>query len=77
MDRHCEICQNSHHMGGPIWIAPMHNPDFVERLLDKLDNEWNDVHFHTFERMKGMLSVISKFKHKILWYTLVLDGILF
>ena len=41
-------------LGGPIWIAPIHNHTFVTDLLQSLDED----KFQTFPRMVGMLSMV-------------------
>lgn len=33
VDKSCTICGFSHHMGGPIWSAPIHNEQFVKLVL--------------------------------------------
>merc|ERR1719309_123138 len=54
VDRNCSFCENSHHQGGPIWIGPIHNQNFVRDLLDSLDEE----KFQTYPRMVGMLTMV-------------------
>ena len=56
VDKKCEFCRQPHHVGGPFWIAPIHDMNFVEDLIESLDEE----KFGTYERMKGMLYVASK-----------------
>ena len=53
VDKCCEFCNNSHHMGGPIWINNLHHTVFVQSLLDSLTEE----RFSTFPRMTGMISM--------------------
>ena len=50
----CQFCSNSHHIGGPIWIAPLHDLEFVSDLLDTVTEE----RFSTVSRMRGMLSMV-------------------
>ena len=70
VDRECKHCTHHHHigntfpcnissfnllfLGGPIWIAPIHNTEFVSSVLESLEEE----KFNTFARMKGMLSMV-------------------
>eukprot|EP00092_Neocalanus_flemingeri_P027579 GFUD01029921.1.p1 GENE.GFUD01029921.1~~GFUD01029921.1.p1 ORF type:complete len:578 (+),score=169.81 GFUD01029921.1:53-1735(+) len=54
VDRHCAHCGNSHHIGGPIWLAPIHNLPFVTDLLESLSED----QFQTYPRMVGMLSMV-------------------
>ena len=59
VDRRCEFCSQPHHVGGPVWIAPIHDADFVAGMLDALeedeDGETDGEHrdrFGTHDRMK-------------------------
>jgi len=54
VDRQCAFCVNTHHIGGPIWIAPIHNLDFVADLKQSLEED----RFQTYPRMVGMLSMV-------------------
>jgi len=54
VDRACAHCGNSHHIGGPIWLAPIHSPTFVTDLVQSLSEE----QFQTYPRMVGMLSMV-------------------
>lgn len=56
VDSHCSYCQNTHQVGGPIWLAPIHDQDFVSELIASLD----DHEYETIERMKGMLTVAAE-----------------
>nr|XP_054763032.1 tRNA (guanine(26)-N(2))-dimethyltransferase-like isoform X1 [Lytechinus pictus] len=58
VDRTCEHCGSIFHVGGPIWVDPIHNVDFVKRLITHID-----THPHRFkykDRMKGMMTVVSE-----------------
>jgi len=49
----CEECNSPFHIGGPIWLNPIHNKQFIEELLLSIqENE-----YATEERIIGMLSV--------------------
>jgi len=50
----CQHCGGSHHTGGPIWLAPLHHPEFVLSLLESVDEDL----FSTQDRIRGMLSVV-------------------
>ena len=54
----CEHCGHGFLLGGPLWIDPIHNLEFVRDLLDGL--EGRDEEFGTFERMKGMLTLAGE-----------------
>jgi len=51
----CEHCGQGFHIGGPIWLNPLHNRDFVSQLLQSI--EVNEGVYATEERMKGMLTM--------------------
>lgn len=42
-------------MGGPIWSAALHNPEFIEQVLKAASDKLN-----TYKRIQGILSVISE-----------------
>lgn len=50
----CQFCSNSHHVGGPVWLAPLHDLEFVSDLLDSVTEE----RFATVARMTGMLTMV-------------------
>lgn len=52
----CEHCGSKTHLGGPMWAGPLHNPVFVQKLLDKLPDLDKTV-YGTTDRIKGMLTV--------------------
>lgn len=52
----CEHCGFKMHLGGPMWAGPLHNPHFVQRILDKLPTIDKDV-YATAARLQGMLTV--------------------
>ena len=54
VNTNCQFCQNTHHVGGPVWIAPLHDIEFVSNLLDSVTEE----RFATVARMTGMLSMV-------------------
>ena len=51
---HCQFCSFSHHIGGPIWLAPLHDLEFVSNLLESVTEE----RFATVARMTGMLTMV-------------------
>ncbi|XP_069739236.1 tRNA (guanine(26)-N(2))-dimethyltransferase isoform X2 [Phaenicophaeus curvirostris] len=68
----CEFCQHRHQLGGPIWAEPLHDADFVARLLWAL--EQNPGRFGTEQRMRGLLSVVTEELEDVpLYHTL--DGL--
>ncbi|KAF7363475.1 tRNA (guanine(26)-N(2))-dimethyltransferase [Mycena sanguinolenta] len=57
MDK-CPECDSVMHMAGPMWSAPIHNPEFVAKVLDHVEN--NESQYGTAVRMKGMLTVAKE-----------------
>lgn len=54
----CEHCNQKHHLGGPIWSAPIHNEDFVTAILSYV--QVNRDLFETRSRIIGVLSMIRE-----------------
>jgi tRNA (guanine26-N2/guanine27-N2)-dimethyltransferase len=54
----CEECGGNQKMSGPIWSAPIHNPEFVEKCIKHVTE--NKERFATNKRIIGMLTVVSK-----------------
>ncbi|KIW48511.1 N2,N2-dimethylguanosine tRNA methyltransferase [Exophiala oligosperma] len=52
----CEHCGSKTHLCGPMWAGPLHNPYFVQKMLDKLPSLDKKV-YGTTERLEGMLTV--------------------
>ena len=52
----CEHCGSKTHLGGPMWAGPLHNPYFVQRILEKLPTI-DDKVYGTKARLQGMLTV--------------------
>ncbi|XP_050311091.1 probable tRNA (guanine(26)-N(2))-dimethyltransferase isoform X2 [Anthonomus grandis grandis] len=62
----CEHCGGSYHIGGPIWSAPLHQPEFVKEVLNSVSPALN-----TFKRIQGVLSMILEELSDVpLYYTL-------
>lgn len=55
-DKHCEHCGSKSHLGGPMWAGPLHNPIFVQKILDRLPTLDKSV-YGTVDRIRGMLTV--------------------
>lgn len=56
VDRNCANCGFTHHMGGPIWTAPIHDENFVRLVLQAIPL----LGLGTFDRVLGQLSVVSE-----------------
>ncbi|XP_035311399.1 tRNA (guanine(26)-N(2))-dimethyltransferase isoform X1 [Cricetulus griseus] len=54
----CEHCGQRHQLGGPIWADPIHDLDFVGRVLEAVTT--NPGRFHTSKRIQGVLSVVTE-----------------
>ncbi|CAG2183855.1 unnamed protein product, partial [Oppiella nova] len=59
VDRKCEHCGSTYHMGGPIWSDPIHSSQFISQLQKQL-SDFNEQDFKTHKRMHGMLQVLSE-----------------
>ena len=64
-ERYCECCGGKMHVAGPMWGGALHNPSFVQRVLDlvpvvekegEAEGEGKEV-YKTRRRVEGMLSV--------------------
>lgn len=53
---YCEHCGFKTHQAGPMWGGPLHNPHFIQRILDMLPTLDESI-YGTIPRIKGMLSV--------------------
>uniref|UniRef100_A0A915DCW1 tRNA (guanine(26)-N(2))-dimethyltransferase n=1 Tax=Ditylenchus dipsaci TaxID=166011 RepID=A0A915DCW1_9BILA len=56
------------HMAGPIYTAPMHDTEFVKRLLQGIKETPQDDRLGTHERMLGVLTVVSEEIHDVPLY---------
>ncbi|XP_047532537.1 probable tRNA (guanine(26)-N(2))-dimethyltransferase isoform X1 [Vanessa atalanta] len=66
---HCEHCNQRHHLGGPIWSAPIHDELFVTRVLSHVEE--NPQLFGTAKRIQGILSMVREELVDVpLYYTL-------
>ncbi|XP_016987859.1 probable tRNA (guanine(26)-N(2))-dimethyltransferase [Drosophila rhopaloa] len=65
----CEHCGHRHHLGGPIWSAPIHNPEFVQDLLSAVQ-ETSLQSLGTQRRIVGVLSMVQEELQDVpLYYT--------
>ncbi|XP_068150469.1 tRNA (guanine(26)-N(2))-dimethyltransferase [Drosophila tropicalis] len=55
----CSNCGHRHHMGGPIWSAPIHNLEFVANLLDAVKQK-PLCDLTTQRRIVGVLSMVQE-----------------
>ena len=52
----CEHCGYKTHLCGPMWAGPLHNPYFVQRMLDRVSTLDKKV-YGTTDRLEGMLTL--------------------
>ena len=52
----CEHCGFKTHLSGPMWGGPLHNPYFIQKILELLPNLDQKV-YGTIPRIEGMLTV--------------------
>ncbi|KAJ0175313.1 hypothetical protein K1T71_009454 [Dendrolimus kikuchii] len=65
----CVHCNQRHHLGGPIWSAPIHDYPFVTRVLMHVED--NPQLFGTSKRIEGVLSMVQEELEGVpLYYTL-------
>lgn len=53
-DQLCKHCHHKQHMGGPIWLGPLHDKDFISQLLCNLQT----ADLGTIKRLTGVLNVV-------------------
>ncbi|XP_031417784.1 tRNA (guanine(26)-N(2))-dimethyltransferase isoform X2 [Clupea harengus] len=54
----CEHCGQRHQLGGPIWADPIHDIEFVQKVLSAVST--NPSRFGTSKRIEGMLSMMTE-----------------
>ncbi|RKO89108.1 N2,N2-dimethylguanosine tRNA methyltransferase, partial [Blyttiomyces helicus] len=69
IDRDCVHCGKRSHVGGPYYSGPIHNREFVARML-KYVKEVPESTFGTRPRMLGMLTVAFEELYTPFYYTL-------
>lgn len=52
----CSHCGSKLHLCGPMWAGPLHNPAFVQKMLDKLPSLDKQT-YGTTDRIEGMLTL--------------------
>lgn len=68
----CAQCESVHHVGGPMWTAPMHDAAFVRSLLEELQAEGGGAHeLASRQRLVGLLTSVAEELHDVpLFYAL-------
>ncbi|XP_062507702.1 tRNA (guanine(26)-N(2))-dimethyltransferase-like isoform X2 [Corticium candelabrum] len=54
----CDQCGSLFRIGGPMWKGPIHDFEFVEKVLDHVKG--NKESYHTGDRIAGILTVIAE-----------------
>ncbi|EXJ81035.1 hypothetical protein A1O3_07323 [Capronia epimyces CBS 606.96] len=52
----CEHCGSKQHLCGPMWAGPLHNPYFVQKMLDRVPSLDKET-YGTADRIQGMLTL--------------------
>ena len=55
-DQYCEQCGFKTHLSGPMWAGPLHNPYFIQKILDMLPTLDKET-YGTIPRIEGMLTL--------------------
>lgn len=55
-NQNCAECGFKTHIGGPMYAGPLHDPDFVQRILDSIKDVDKET-YQTIPRIQGMLTV--------------------
>ncbi|KAF5380997.1 hypothetical protein D9615_003984 [Tricholomella constricta] len=63
----CPECESALHMAGPMWSGPLHDSNFVTKVLEHV--EANQDKYGTAVRMKGMLNVAQEELHVPFYFT--------
>ncbi|XP_052805195.1 tRNA (guanine(26)-N(2))-dimethyltransferase-like isoform X1 [Mya arenaria] len=62
----CEHCGSRHQMGGPLYLGPLHDKDFIHRVIGRVVSEGEG--FRTGKRLEGMLSTAQEELDTPLYY---------
>ena len=55
-NQQCDHCGFKTHLSGPMWGGPLHNPWFIQKILDMLPSLDKDI-YGTIPRIEGMLTL--------------------
>ncbi|GFN80405.1 tRNA (guanine(26)-n(2))-dimethyltransferase [Plakobranchus ocellatus] len=72
LTKECKHCGHNYRIGGPIWSAPLHDRQFIERIITRVQD--SPQLFNTHDRICGMLSVAAEELHDVPLYY-VLDAV--
>jgi tRNA (guanine26-N2/guanine27-N2)-dimethyltransferase len=66
----CTHCTHKHHLGGPIWSDPIHDFEFLNKVIEFVKSE-RGVKLGTYNRILGVLSMVQEELPNIpLYYTI-------
>uniref|UniRef100_A0AAR2LY26 tRNA (guanine(26)-N(2))-dimethyltransferase n=1 Tax=Pygocentrus nattereri TaxID=42514 RepID=A0AAR2LY26_PYGNA len=54
----CEHCGQRYQLGGPLWAEPIHDTEFVQKVLAAVSG--NPSRFGTSKRIEGVLSMVTE-----------------
>ncbi|SCW04241.1 LAFE_0H09186g1_1 [Lachancea fermentati] len=57
VDRRCGFCGGAHHITGPMYAGPLHNREFIDKVLEINKNVHTDEVYGTRKRIEGMLTL--------------------
>ncbi|KAJ3896452.1 N2 N2-dimethylguanosine tRNA methyltransferase [Lentinula edodes] len=63
----CPECESGLHIAGPMWSGPIHDTDFVSKVLQHTESH-KDL-YGTASRMQGMLTVAKEELHTKFYFT--------
>ncbi|OJA10564.1 hypothetical protein AZE42_03148 [Rhizopogon vesiculosus] len=63
----CTECGSAQHIAGPMWSGPLHNNNFLSKVLEHLES--NQGKYGTAVRMRGMLTVAKEELHVPFYFT--------
>lgn len=52
----CQHCGRNRHLAGPMWAGPLHDVNFIQRILDELPKVDKET-YQTTTRIEGMLTL--------------------
>ncbi|CCH44999.1 N(2),N(2)-dimethylguanosine tRNA methyltransferase, mitochondrial [Wickerhamomyces ciferrii] len=53
----CPYCSFTNHLTGPMYSGPLHNKEFIQKVLDINKNQLDDDTYGTRKRIEGMLTL--------------------
>lgn len=53
IDNKCPLCGNTTSIGGPLWMGPLHEPDFCDKILQELDK----YHLNQKEKARKIITL--------------------